>query len=87
MKTFVTTILALALAAPLPALAAGPQTGQADQLRQVQEQLASQARGTKGAPQQRALLERARIQSMLDDLEAGRPVDPAQIDRALEQAR
>jgi hypothetical protein len=87
MKTFATTILMLALAAALPALAAGPQTGRADALRTAQEQLARQARETKGAPQQRALLERARIQRMLDDLEAGRAVDPAQIDRALEQTR
>jgi hypothetical protein len=32
-------------------------------------------------------LEAKRIQRLIDDLEAGRPVDPAEIDRALERRR
>jgi len=40
----------------------------------------------KGSPQQRLLLEKQSIHRMVEELEAGRPVDPQDIDRALNNA-
>ena len=55
-------------------------------LKEAESRLDVLAGQTKGGPQQRLLLERQRIRRLLEDLDAGRPVDPQDIDRALNNA-
>jgi len=78
------TVLVLALAAPL--LAVPPPAPRVSALKDAEERLDVLAGQTKGGPQQRLLLEKQRIRRMVEDLEAGRPVDPQDIDRALNNA-
>ena len=55
-------------------------------LQEAQKRVARLADTTKGGVKGRMLLEEQRIQGLIDDLEAGKPVDPADIDRALQRA-
>jgi hypothetical protein len=87
MKLYTTTALtvcALALTAPL--LAVPPPAPRVSALKEAESRLNVLAGQTKGGPQQRLLLERQRIRHLLEDLDAGRPVDPQDIDRALNNA-
>lgn len=47
------------------------------------KQLTEAARSTKGGPQQELLLKRAQLKSLLERLEKGEQVDPAEVDRLL----
>ena len=47
------------------------------------EQFASE---TKGGPQQRLLLAKQRIRRLIDDLDAGKSVDPSDFDQTLQNA-
>jgi hypothetical protein len=47
------------------------------------ERLASE---TKGGPQQRLLLAKEKIRRLIDDLDAGKSVDPSDFDQALQNA-
>lgn len=86
----------LALVAAAAALAAGPfaaqaaekrpMTPQEERLEAAQRELAARAAATKGAPQQEILMERKRVESLIDALESGHSVDPREIDAALERA-
>jgi hypothetical protein len=78
------TILALTLAAPLVA-AEAPRSRVGD-LEAAQQKVARAADRTKGGPRQLLLQERQRLGRLIDDLEAGRSVDPAEIDQALQRA-
>ena len=78
------TVFALTLAAPL--LAVAPPAPRVSALKDAEVRLDVLAGQTKGGPQQRLLLEKQRIHRMVEDLEAGRPVDPQDIDRALDNA-
>jgi len=78
------TAFVLALAAPL--LAVPPPAPRVSALKDAEARLDVLAGQTKGGPQQRLLLEKQRIRRMVEDLEAGRPVDPQDIDRALNNA-
>jgi len=78
------TVFALTLAAPL--LAVPPPAPRVSALKEAESRLNVLAGQTKGGPQQRLLLEKQRIHRLLEDLDAGRPVDPQDIDRALNSA-
>jgi len=77
----------LALGAVAPAWAVAPPAPRAAQLDRAQKRIGQLAAQTKGGPQQRLLLEREQIRRLGDDVAAGRPVDPRDIDQALLRAR
>lgn len=58
----------------------------ATELKAAKQRIAAKANNQKGYP--RAVLdqERVRLGNLIDDLEAGKPVDPQELDRALERA-
>lgn len=61
----------------------------ADELARLQaadRRLAGEAYTTKGAPQQRILLEKQRIDRLINALKTGQRVDPNEIDKAIEEA-
>jgi hypothetical protein len=66
--------------------AAQPSRSDIAQLQDAQDRVARFAGTTKGGAQQRLLLEKQRIQGLIDDLETGKPVDPADIDRTLQRS-
>ncbi len=74
----------IALVAVTAASAAEPR--RTSELRAANETLARRADQTKGGPRQLLLLEQQRVNRLIQDLEHGRSVDPAEIDRALERA-
>lgn len=57
-----------------------------DALRRAQDRVARSANQTKGGAQARLLLESQRLQQLIDDLDAGKPVDPSEIDRTLQRS-
>ena len=81
-----------ALAAFLPLVFVGSlgasdaRRDQAAALRHAETGVTRQAAQTKGGAQQRLLLEQQHIRRLIDDLEAGKTVDPAEIDRSLRNA-
>ena len=87
MKAFTATLIACA-ALPAATFATAVDTARRDTatLRATQEKLARAADRTKGGPRQSLLLEQRRLGHLIEDLEQGRPVDPAEIDRALGDA-
>ncbi len=87
MKRYTTTALTLfALTAASPLLAVAPPAARVSALEQAEVRLGQMAAATKGGAQQRLLLEKQRVHRLLEDLDAGRPVDPREIDSVLEKA-
>jgi len=87
MKPYTTSALtAFALAFAAPLLAVAPPAPRLSALKQAESRLDVVAGQTKGGPQQRLLLQKQRIHRMLEELDAGRPVDAQDIDRALYDA-
>jgi len=87
MKRYTTTALTLfALAAATPLLAVAPPGPRVSDLERAQARLGQLAGQTKGGPQQRLLLQKQTIHRLLEDIDAGRSVDPQDIDRALNDA-
>ncbi len=86
MKLYITTATAFALSLATPLLAVSPPAPRVSALRQAESRVDRFAGQTKGGPQQRLLLQRQRIRRLLEDIEAGRSVDPQDIDRALNDA-
>ena len=84
LRTGLITLAALALAGPLQA--ADGAASRVDELRAAQERVARAASSTKGGPQHRLLQEQRKLSDLIDDLEHGRQVDPAEIDRAIQHA-
>ena len=84
MKTIIISAAALVLMSQL-ALAHTPNP-RVDELRATSERLAHAADQTKGGPRHLLLQERQHVNGLIDRLENGRSVDPAEIDRALERA-
>lgn len=78
------TLFALAAAAPV--FAVPPAAPRVSALKRAESHLGRLAGQTKGGPQQRLLLEKQKIHRLLEDIDAGRAVDPQDIDRALEHA-
>ena len=77
-------LAALALAAPV--WAGETSQGRVGELATAKENLARATNRTTAAYRQELVLEKLKVQSLIDDLQAGKRVDPAEIDRALEQA-
>ena len=57
-----------------------------DDLRRTEARVGDLAGRTKGGPQHQLLLEKQRIHRLVEDLEAGKAVDPREIDDALDRA-
>lgn len=78
-------LLSLALVAGFtqPSVAGTPG---ADELARTRQQLARAAVATKGTHRQLLELEQRRLARLIDDLEQGRVVNPAEVSRAVERA-
>ncbi len=83
-KSTLLTLAAVAVAAPLWAGEASNE--RVNQLDAAKQDLARASDRTTGAYRQELVLEKLQVQDLIDDLQAGKHVDPAAIDRALEQA-
>ena len=81
LRTALMTLTALAAAAQV--WAAEAPRDQAAQLSQAKKDVARVANNTKGAHRQVLMLEQRKIQGLIDNLQSGKHVDPAAIDRAL----
>jgi hypothetical protein len=88
MKSMITTILGVAALFTTAAYGGGQatQATTTGELKDAKQRVATRALGEKGYPNQLLLLERARLGSLIDDLESGRSVDPREVDQALERA-
>jgi hypothetical protein len=84
LRTGLITVAALTLAGQLNA--ADRAASRVDDLRNAEHRVARAASQTKGGPQHRLLQEQQKLSGLIDDLEHGRQVDPAEIDRALQRA-
>ena len=60
---------------------------QTEQLAQAKQTFAQRAFETKGAQRQDLMLEQRKVDRLIDDLRAGRSVDPSEVDRVLEHAQ
>jgi hypothetical protein len=82
------TVLAVAAALGLATGAGAATTSDEKQeLVKARDQLAAKAATTKGAAQQGYELERRHVDALIDALEHGRPVSPADVQRAVDDAR
>ncbi len=87
MKLYKSTIATLLALTASTALAVAPGSGASrEALSRADARVGQLAGQTKGGPQQRLLLQRQKIRQLIEDLKAGRNVDPAEIDRALQDA-
>jgi hypothetical protein len=84
LRTSFVTFAALALAGQLRAADRSP--SRVEDLRAAKDRVARAANQTKGGAQHVLLQEQQRLNRLIDDLEHGRPVDPADVDRALQRA-
>ena len=85
MKHYGTGIAFMLTLAASTALAVAPPAGpRRNALAQAEARAGQLAGQTKGGPQQRLLLERQKIRRLIEDIDAGRSVDPSEIDRALQ---
>jgi hypothetical protein len=76
----------LALAASTALAVAPPSSPRKDALATADARLGELAGQTKGAPQQLLLMQQQKIRQLIEDLDAGKHVDPSEIDRVLENA-
>jgi hypothetical protein len=81
-RTVLVTLAALVLAGQLRAA----DRARVEELRDAKDRVARAANQTKGGAQHVLLQEQQRLSQLIDDLEHGRPVDPDDIDRALQRA-
>ncbi len=84
LKTSLLTLAVLATAAQVWAGQAPAK--QAAQLANAREDVAQAAINTKGSQRGQLMMQQQKLQGLIDDLQAGRRVDPAEIDRALRDA-
>jgi hypothetical protein len=68
------------------ALASNGSSDPTTKLKETKQSLATRASGEKGLPKALLNQEQRRLGDLIDDLEAGKRVDPQEIDRALEHA-
>lgn len=85
-------ILQAAMVAAFVALAAEGALGEAPRaktqdLARARQQLYGRAESAKGTNRILLMQEKRKVESLIDDLEAGRPVDPAEVERALNRAQ
>jgi hypothetical protein len=84
MQNITTALMGLALLLSGSVAWAGQtRTDQVDELKMAQKKVARQL-FTRGSDRVQLQREQGRINRLIEDLEAGRPVDPSEIDRALE---
>jgi hypothetical protein len=76
----------LALAASTALAVAPPSSPRKAALATADARLGQLAGQTKGGPQQLLLMQQQKVRQLIDDLDAGKPVDPSEIDRALGDA-
>ncbi len=76
---------ALTLAPAVSIAAATTDRATAGQLEARADQLEARALATKGGPQQELLMRRARLQRLIDRIDAGEHVDPGEVDDLLNQ--
>jgi hypothetical protein len=88
MTTFTRTVLltAAALMVSTAVLGGSASSDPTTQLKETKQRLATRASGEKGLPKALLNQEQLRLGDLIDDLEAGKRVDPQEIDRALEHA-
>ena len=87
MKYYENGIALMLTLAASTALAVAPPAGRhRDALAQAEARVGQLAGQTKGGPQQRLLLQRENIRRLIEDIDAGKRVDPSEIDRALQDA-
>ena len=84
MKTTIISAATLILMSQL-AFARTP-NARVGELRATSDRLSRAASQTKGGAQHRLLQERQHVNGLIDSLENGQHVDPAEIDRALQRA-
>ena len=84
LRTGVIAVAALAFVGRVHAAEVGTPTS--TDLSEAKERVADAASRTKGTTQHLYLQQEQRLSEMIDDLQSGRHVDPAEIDRALQQA-
>ena len=87
MTTFRTAVMTIvALGAATQVWAAEPPRNQTAQLAQAKKDVARVSGNARGAHRQLLQLEQLKLQGLIDDLQSGKHVDPAAIDRALRDA-
>ena len=88
MRTFRNVVASTAVLLMLSAVASAGGKGEASvsRLKETRDSLAARASNQKGYPRARLDMERARVNDLINDLEAGKRVDPSEIDSALRRA-
>jgi hypothetical protein len=86
MKTLIAIVSLLTLAASAQAFAAEASRPARPELRNGQQVLAWRATNSKGSYGQQLKMDERKLAGLIDDLEQGRSVKPADIDRILERA-
>lgn len=86
MKALRRIIMAATFAAAVPVWAGEGAKTSAAELAQAKEQLAQKYLTVTGGARQEVWLEQRKVQKLIDDLQAGRHVNPADIDRVLQDA-
>lgn len=86
LKTVVLALAALTAPAVLLAADAGSRD-RIDELTQAKQRVAQSAQTIKPGQRHSFVREERRLQALIDDLQVGKPVDPAEIDRALKRSQ
>jgi len=86
MKLYQTVIATLMAFAATTTLAAPPAADPRGDARAAETRVERFASETKGGPQQRLLLAKEKIRRLIEDLDAGKSVDPSEFDLALQNA-
>ena len=86
MKLYQTAIATLMALSATMTLAAPPAAGPRGDALAAEIRVGRFASETKGGPQQRLLLAKEKIRRLIEDLDAGKSVDPSEFDLALQNA-
>jgi len=86
MKLYQMAIAALMALSVSTTLAAAPAADRRGDALAAETRVDRCASETKGGPQQRLLLAKQKIRRLIDDLDAGKSVDPSDFDQALQNA-
>ena len=86
MKLYQMAIAALMALSATTTLAAPPAADRRGDALAAETRVERFASETKGGPQQRLLLAKQKIRRLIDDLDAGKSVDPSDFDQALQNA-
>jgi len=85
MRTFKKVVVSAAVLLMISGVASagGKNEASVSRLKETRDSLAAQANNQKGYPRARLDMERARVNDLINDLEAGKRVDPSEIDSAV----